>query len=61
VFGTFDELLNEKHILGYVDAGVTHVYGESILLDGVISKLYIGRDHTGNYRLNNQILEITYS
>ncbi len=61
VFGTFDEILNEKHILGYTDVGVTHVYGENILLDGDITKLYIGRDHTGNYRLNNQILEITYS
>ena len=61
VFGTFDEVLNKKYILGYVDEGVTHVYGENILLDGDVSKLYIGRDHTGNYRLNNQILEITYS
>jgi hypothetical protein len=39
----------------------TDVYGESILLEGTISKLYIGRDHTGTNRLNNQILEIAYS
>lgn len=39
----------------------TDVYGESILLEGTISKLYIGRDHTGTHRLNNQILEIAYS
>lgn len=56
------------HIVTAVVGGATLVfndgtdaYGESILLEGVISKLYIGRDHTGTHRFNNQILEITYS
>lgn len=49
------------HSFTVIAGRATVTFNDDVLLDGDVSKLYIGRDHTGDYRLNNQILEITYS